>query len=70
MHHRYYFHDYVLWHVVAFRVKIKNDWEKWAEAVVKAVAEAKENGSEAVAKEDAAPVEEAASEETKVETAE
>lgn len=38
--------------------------------VVKAVAEAKENGSEAVAKEDAAPVEEAASEETKVETAE
>ena len=36
--------------------------------VVKAVAEAKENGSEAVAKEDAAPVEEAASEETKVET--
>lgn len=38
--------------------------------VVKAVAEAKENGDEAVAKEDAAPVEEAASEETKVETAE
>ena len=38
--------------------------------VVKAVAEAKENGSEAVAKEDAAPVEEAASEEIKVETAE
>ena len=38
--------------------------------VVKAVAEAKESGSEAETKEDAAPVEEAASEETKVETAE
>ena len=38
--------------------------------VVKAVAEAKESGSKAETKEDAAPVEEATSEETKVETAE
>ena len=38
--------------------------------VVKAVAEAKENGSTAEAKEEAAPVEAAASEETKEETAE
>lgn len=38
--------------------------------VVKAVAEAKENGSTAEAKEDAAPVEAAANEETKEETAE